>query len=248
MAVTSPTRPARRRRQTTAVVAAPGNPPAILVLEPGDHLTRYEFERCYEAMPEQQKAELIDGVVYMSSPVRYATHGQPHAQIMTWLGVYSAATPGCGLGDNASVRLDLANEPQPDGLLRLERDAGGASFISSDGYVEGPPELIAEIAASSASYDLHDKLRIYQRHRVQEYVIWRIYDRQIDWFCLHEGRYGPLPADEAGIVHSRIFPGLWLHGPAMLAGDLAQVLTTLQTGLTSAEHAAFVATLQARIG
>ena len=44
-------------------------PPRILPLEHGDHLTREEFERRYEAMPHVRKAELIEGVVYMPSPV-----------------------------------------------------------------------------------------------------------------------------------------------------------------------------------
>jgi Uma2 family endonuclease len=146
------------------------------------------------------------------------------------------------------VRLDLENAPQPDALLRLEETANGASRIGVDGYVEGPPELIVEIAASSVSYDLHDKLRVYRRHGVKEYVVWRIHDRQIDWFHLHEGRYEQLPAHADGSVRSRVFPGLWLCVPALLAGNLARVLATLQQGLASAEHADFVAALPDRTG
>ncbi|MBP7961692.1 MAG: Uma2 family endonuclease [Caldilineaceae bacterium] len=237
------------RKHRSRQVAGRGDPTeaAILALTPGDRLTRYEFERRYDAMPDLKKAELIEGVVYMPSPVRYDVHGQPHAQIMGWLFVYSTATPGTGIGDNTSVRLDLENEPQPDALLRLERGAGGASTIGADGYVAGPPELIVEIAASSASYDLHDKLRVYQRHGVQEYGVWRIYEGQIDWLSLHQGRYEPLPADEAGVVRSLVFPGLWLDVPALLAGELAQVLATLQAGLASPQHAAFVQAVQAKL-
>lgn len=221
--------------------------PKVPRLEPGDHLTRYEFERRYDAMPALKKAELIDGVVYMPSPVRYDVHGQPHAQIMTWLGTYSAATPGVGIGDNASVRLDLENEPQPDALLRLDTAAGGASRVSDDGYIEGPPELIVEVTVSSASYDLHDKLRVYRRHGIQEYVVWRILDQQLDWFVLEEGRYVPLPADEHGVVRSQVFPGLWLDVQALLAGDLARVLAVLQQGLASEEHNTFVQRLKEKL-
>src|SRR5262250_2667499 len=88
-------------------------------LENGDRLTRPEFERRYEAMPHLKKAELIEGVVYVPSPVRYEGHGRQHSAILTWLGVYMASTPGVGAGDNTTVRLDLDNEPQPDALLRL---------------------------------------------------------------------------------------------------------------------------------
>ena len=115
-------------------------------LENGDRLSRYEFERRYERRPDVRKAELIEGVVYVSLPVRARGHGEPHAHLMTWLGVYSAATPGVHLADNATVRLDLDNEPQPDALLRLEPDKGGRSSITADDYIEGAPELIVEIA------------------------------------------------------------------------------------------------------
>lgn len=213
-------------------------------LESGDHLTRGEFERRYSAMPEVKKAELIEGVVYMESPVRFESHGQPHAHIVGWLFVYCAATVGVFLGDNVTVRLDPDNEPQPDALLRLEPEQGGRSRVTPDDYIEGPPELVVEIAASSASYDLHDKLRVYRRNQVPEYVVWRIYDRALDWFYLQGETYVRLAPDEHGIVRSRAFPGLWLAVEALLRGDLAAVLATLQQGLASEEHSALVSRLK----
>jgi Uma2 family endonuclease len=156
------------------------------------------------------------------------------------LGLYCAATPGVDLGDNASVRLDLENEVQPDALLRLDAAAGGASRISPDDYIEGAPELIVEIASSSASYDMHDKLRVYRRNGVREYLVWQVNDRRVDWFHLVEGQYVPLAADGEGVVRSRTFPGLHLAVPALLAGDLATVLRVLQQGLETAEHAELV--------
>ncbi|WP_052317439.1 MULTISPECIES: Uma2 family endonuclease [Caldilinea] len=113
------------------------------------------------------------------------------------MGVYSAHTPHTGVGDNVSVWPDLENEPQPDALLCLDAAAGGTSMIDADGYIASPPELIVEIVASSASYDLHnkllhDKLRVYPRCGVQEYLVWRVYDQAIDWFALSEGRYLPV--------------------------------------------------------
>ncbi len=218
--------------------------PKVLPLENGDRLTRHEFERRYAAMPHIKKAELIEGVVYISSPLRFEPHAEPHGQIITWLGVYHAATPGVRLGDNATVRLDMDNEPQPDGLLRLNESVGGQSRLSEDGYVEGAPELIVEVAASSASYDLRDKLRVYRRNQVQEYLVWQVYDQHLDWFRLREGEYVPLQPDAAGVVCSEIFSGLWLAVPALLEGNLAEVLAVLQQGLTTPEHAAFVEQLK----
>ncbi|WP_083775332.1 Uma2 family endonuclease [Gloeothece citriformis] len=152
-------------------------------LENGDRLTRAQFERRYHAMPDHIKAELIEGIVYiMASPLRITQHGEPHAHIMGWLSFYKAFTPNLQLGDNSTVRLDLDNEPQPDALLRIK--VGGQSIIGEEGYVEGAPELIVEIAASSVSYDLHQKLKVYRRNGVQEYLVWRVEDAQLDWFRL----------------------------------------------------------------
>jgi hypothetical protein len=218
----------------------------VLSLESGDRLTRAEFERRYDAMPHIKKAELIEGVVYVPSPVRSASHAQPHGLIITWLGVYAAATPGVELNDNATVRLDLDNEPQPDALLRLDERLGGQSRLSPDDYIEGGPELIAEIAASSAAYDVHDKLRAYRRNQVQEYLIWQVYEHRLDWWRLQEGTYVPLQADTRGIVRSEVFPGLWLAVPALLEGNLADVLATLQIGLATPEHQAFTEQLSTR--
>lgn len=215
-------------------------------LESGDRLTRCEFERRYEAEANHRKAELIEGVVYMSSPVRAESHAEPHGCIITWLGVYCAATPGVHFGDNATVRLDLDNEVQPDGLLRLEPESGGHARISKDGYIEGAPELIVEVAASSASYDMHNKLRVYRRNEVQEYIVWQVYDKRVDWFHLTEGEYVSLSANVAGVIASQIFSGLRLAVPALLAGDLAAVLAELQKGLRTAKHAALVKRLQGK--
>lgn len=210
-----------------------------LPLESGARLSRTEFERRYEAMPHIKKAELIEGVVYMPSPVRIE-HGRTHGQIMLWIGTYQTATPGVDFGDNATVRLDADNEVQPDAFLRLEAASGGASRISDDHYLEGAPELIVEIAASSASYDLYDKKRVYRRNGVQEYIVWRVYDEALDWFQLQAGEYHRVETGEDGLIRSRVFPGLHLDVEALLAGDLSVVLATVRAGTETEEHATFV--------
>ena len=136
---------------------------AIPTLEPGDRLTRDEFERRYAAMPALKKAELIEGVVYMPSPVRVRRHGGPHAKIITWLGHYQAQTPGVEVADNATARLDLDNEPQPDAMLYIIPERGGQVRITPDDYIEAAPELVAEVASSSASDDLNTKLHVCRR-------------------------------------------------------------------------------------
>ena len=231
--------PADEQRSSAAVIPPPP-------LESGDRLTREEFERRYEAMPGVKRAELINGVVYMGSPVRFRAHGRPHVLLLTWLGTYSALTPGVLCADNATVRLGADSEPQPDALLRLEPEAGGSSRISADDYVEGAPELLAEIAASSASYDLHDKMDVYRLGGVQEYLVWRVYEDQLDWFALQDGEYIRLMPDESGVIASQVFPGLRLARSALLEGNAAQVVAELQKGLGTGEHAAFVARPESR--
>jgi len=198
------------------------------LLENGDHLNRLEFESRYEKLPNLKKIELIEGVVYMGSPVRITQHGRPHSRIMLWLGTYQFAMPGTDLGDNCSVRLDMDNEPQPDALLRWE---DGNSTIDEEGYLVGAPELIVEIAASSQSYDLHSKKSLYRRHGVQEYLVWRINDQALDWFELQHGQYQRRTPDEHGVIASKRFSGLWLHVSALLADDMKMVMATLQVGL-----------------
>jgi len=226
-----------------AVIPRGGPPP----LENGDRLTRAEFERRYKAMPHIKKAELIEGVVYVPSPVHFESHSEPHAYIIGWLAMYCAAAPLVRLGDNATVRLDLDNEVQPDALLRLEPAQRGTSRISADDYVEGPPELVVEISATSASYDLHDKLKVYRRNGVQEYIVWQVLDQRLSWFVLEEGEYVSLSPDADGVIRSRVFPGLRLAVTALLAGDLATVVAELRRGTETDEHAAFVERLSQRV-
>ena len=214
----------------------------------GDRLSRAEFERRYQAHPEIKKAELIEGVVYMPTPVRFEQHGRPHFNIITWLGTYCAATPGIVAGgDNAAVRLDFENEVQPDALLRLEPEVGGRSRVTEDDYLEGPPELVVEIATSSAAYDLHDKRRVYARSGVLEYLVVQMYEQRLDWFILREGVYETLTPDADGVLRSETFPGLWLQSSALWSGDLAAMLAVLREGLASPEHVTFQARLQAQL-
>lgn len=225
---------------------APDFAPAIPELENGDRLTRPEFERRFDATPGLKMAELIEGVVYTSPRVRFRQHAGPHAHVAGWLGCYDAATPGVEAANSGHVRLDWDNMPQPDVLLLLPADRGGQTRISDDGYVEGAPELVAEIASSSVSYDLGPKLDAYRRNGVREYLVWRVLDGAFDWFELRDGRYEPQSPDAEGFLKSAVFPGLWLDPQALLAGGLARVLAVLNQGTASAEHAAFVKRLEAQ--
>ena len=229
-------------RRTSFLMATEIQPSSNAVapqLRPGDRLTRDEFERRYHAMPDVKRAELIEGVVYMPSPVSNDCHGAPHAKLIGWLITYESHTPGVQVSDNATVRLDWDNEPQPDALLRIVPKCGGQSR-DEEGYIANGPEWVGEVAASSVSYDLHDKKEAYRRNGVREYLVWRVEDCAIDWFVLRGGSYEPLQPGDGGVYRSEVFPGLWLDAKALLAGNTRQVLDVLNTGIRSAEHQAFV--------
>lgn len=227
------------------MVDVPSQRLTVPPLENGDRLNRFEFERRYAAMPHLRKAELIEGIVYMPAALRFRSHGQPHSWLVTWLGNYVAMTPGVSIGDNSTVWLDLNNAPQPDIVLLINAEAGGQSHLSEDDYIEGAPELLVEIAASSAAIDLHAKKQAYRRNVVREYLVWQVLEQKLDWFYLEQGEYLSLTIDPEGMLKSRVFPGLWLAVAALLDGNLPQVLAIGQTGLQSAAHAEFVQRLAA---
>ena len=193
-------------------------------LENGDRLTRDEFERRYWASPHIEKAELIEGVVYVASPVNFGKHGLPHGIVMGWLATYVDRHPETELGDNSTLRLDNDNEPQPDALLRYRE--GGTSTLDEDEYLVGVPELAIEVASSSTSIDTHAKKNAYRRNGIPEYIVWRVRDDAVDWFVLEQGEYVALQPDASGVIESRIFPGLRLNVPALVAMDLSAVMAT----------------------
>lgn len=216
-------------------------------LENGDRLSRDEFERRYAAMPANCKAQLIEGIVYMAAALRFRSHGKPHSQLNTWLSTYQIFTLGVEIADAATIRLDGDNEPQPDVVLLIDPKAGGQARLSDDDYIEGAPELLAEIAASTVSIDSILKKSVYERNGVQEYIVWCVLDQALDWFWLEHEKYVNLLPDEDGITRSRQFPGLWLDRAALLDGNMQQVLAVLQAGLASPEHQAFVSCLQEKL-
>jgi Uma2 family endonuclease len=212
-------------------------------LEQGECLGREEFEARYAAMRPGTKAELFEGIVYMPSPAGFE-HSRAHSDIVGWLSLYRAMTPGLTAHIEFSLRLGAANEVQPDAILRLEAAFGGKSRVAEDGYLDGPPELVVEVAATTSSYDLGPKFRLYEQAGVAEYIVWQVSNQRLSWFTLREGKYIPLLPDAAGVIASQVFPGLWLNGPALVAGKLQQVMLTLQQGLASPAYAAFSTALE----
>jgi Uma2 family endonuclease len=229
------------------VVNPASQPPAVLPLQNGDSLASREFLRRYERMPELKKAELIEGIVYMGSPVTRG-HAKPDGLVQLWLGTYAARTPGVEFLPNATVILDSENTVQPDALLRLLPQCGGRMNENKDGLMCGSPDLIVEVAASTASIDLHRKFRTYQRTGVSEYLVWLVSSSELKWFVLEEERYSErLPGPDGRIGSGRL-SGLVLDVKAMLALEAVGVLQALEEGLRSPQHASIVQRMKAALG
>ena len=217
--------------------------PEGLELHTGDRMTREEFHRIYQQMPEGFEAELIGGTVYVGSPLK-RKHGTNHLPLGTLFFAYEGTTPGVESGDNTTILLGEKGEPQPDLYLRVLPEFGGQSRTTRDDFVAGAPELISEIAHSSRAIDLHGKQEDYTYYGVLEYLVVCLKERQLRWFDLAAKK--ELQADADGILRIRTFPGLWIHSEALLAKDYRHMMSVLEQGLASAEHAEFVRRLAAK--
>ena len=209
----------------------------------GMRLTLDEFLSRWEAIPELKKAELIDGVVYVPSPVGI-DHGNLDTTIHWWLKQYKAATPGCRPANNATLKM-LGQSPQPDALLRILESHGGQSSGKGK-FFEGAPELAVEICVSSTEVDFGPKRNLYQRAGVQEYITIESFQPRIVWRALVNGKYQMIEPDAGGIFRSRCFPGLWLDSDALYADDEVRMMLALNAGLATPEHAQFVEELARR--
>ena len=209
-------------------------------LEFGDNLTREQFLRLWELNPAIKRAELIGGVVYMPSPVSIA-HGDTDIDLGGWTFIYKVATPGLACGSNATTILseDVA---QPEVNLRVLPEYGGKTWIKGK-YLAGPPEFLGAVCASSAAYDLHQKLDLYESAGVQEYLTVLVYDKEIRWHVLENGKYQILPPSADGISALAGLPGTLAGWCRVFPGRYAGVLDVLQKGIESSEHAAFVQSL-----
>ncbi|MGL4553259.1 MAG: Uma2 family endonuclease [Gemmataceae bacterium] len=217
---------------------------AVPPLRDGERLTREEFHRRYLAVTPHVKGwELIEGVVHMPSPVRVNHHGSPHARLISWLGNYEAATPGVQAMAAGTVILDDENEPHPDATLFVVPPHAAHARVTEDDYLDGPPEFVAEVSASTERIDLVAKFGVYQRRGIREYLVWRVGAVRIDWFVLRPDGYQPLAPHADRTLRSEAFPGLWLDPAALPGGDLARVLAALRAGTATPEHAAFVRSL-----
>jgi Uma2 family endonuclease len=220
------------------------DPPQGLV--DGQRLDQPTFHALYEAMPPGTWAELINGVVSMSSPVG-PLHGGVHALASGWVFLYEVRTPGVRALLTPSTVMELDSETQPDVMLRVLQECGGQTRVD-DRFVWGAPELVVEVAHTSRVKDLGPKLEFYERAGVQEYVVIAIKPDEIRWFVHRDGSFVELQVGADDLYRSEVFPGLWLDPKALLADDVPRIAAVVEQGCATPEHAEFVARLAARQG
>lgn len=224
-------------------ITRPRRSKSVPPLENGDQLNQKTFHARYQAMPEDFRAELIGGIVYVPSPQKIP-HSETQLLVVRWLDEYAEATPGTKALLNNTQILGPDSEPEPDACLFITSEHGGRVYVDKEDYLHGAPELIVEVSSSTESIDLHRKKQDYQKAGVREYVVVALRTQQVFWFIRQRGTYkeAPLPAD--GIFRSRAFPGLWLDAESMLRCQRQGVLAALKRGLATTEHTAFVAKLK----
>jgi Uma2 family endonuclease len=215
-------------------------------LEPGDRLDQKTFHERYEAMPEDFRAELIGGIVFVPSPLKIP-HSRHHMPLSAWLWLYEKETPGVQGFDNVTVILGPESEPQPDGCLIIEPECGGQVRVKED-FIHGAPEWMAEVASSTEAIDLHLKKADYEKAGVKEYVVVALRQQRVFWFVSRKSQFEELALAPDGIFRSEVFPGLWLDPNALLNLDAKRLHRVLQRGLKTKEHAAWVAELAKRAG
>jgi Uma2 family endonuclease len=224
-------------------IGGDGTMPPLPPLVEGDWLDQPTFHARYEAMPPGTRAELINGVVYMPSPVGLE-HGVAHAPVIFWLFYYANQTPGVQVGDNTTAILGRKSEPQPDAMLRILPEYGGRTRVEKK-MLHGTPELLVEVSHATRYVDLGPKLEDYQKAGVLEYVVRALEPDQVFWFVREEGVLVERPLGDDRLYHSVHFPGLWLDAEALIRCDGLRLLAVVDLGCATPEHAAFVAGLAA---
>ena len=227
------------------VTRKPSPAEAVALLYSGARMDREAFHELYGLTPETFKAELIDGEVHVASPVS-ARHGAPHANLIGWMFIYMSETPDVEVYDNTTSVLDGESETQPDAAMRILEACGGQTRVDADGYIRGAPELVVEVAQSTASIDLGKKKTAYEKAGVREYLVASLKEKTAHWFARRTAGFEPIAATRNGILRSECFPGLWLAERDFFESRIGIFIEKLRRGLASPEHAAFVAELNSR--
>ena len=183
----------------------------------------------------------------MASPQK-TPHAYGQSDVVRWLMAYEDDTAGTGMLFNTTDILGEYSQPEPDACLYILPEHGGQVWEDENQYLNGSPDLVAEVSWSSESIDLNRKKADYEEAGVREYIVVALRQNRVFWFIRRRGRFKELQPDPDGIYRSEVFPGLWLDPAALLRRDRKKLLAVLRQGLATPQHGAFVAKLAAKRG
>jgi len=166
------------------------------------------FEEFCFLVKDGEKADLIDGVIYMASPDNTDAN-----ELQGWLAtILSLFLDEVDLGklytSRVAFRLAKRNSPEPDiAFVKKQR-----LHLVKRGHVEGPPDAAIEIVSpDSIQRDYLKKRRQYQRFKVPEYwIIDEVRQRVVMLRLGEDGKYHQVKPKN-GELHSEVLPGFWFR-------------------------------------
>jgi Uma2 family endonuclease len=170
----------------------------------------YDFDAFCALVPDGQKADLIDGVIYLASPENIEHHRLNIWLIrLLWDYIDARRIVGEFFSSRIAFRLDKRESPEPDIAFVAGQTA---HLLINWGYVEGPPDWAAEIVSpESIDRDYHEKRLQYERYGVREYwIIDPLEQKMIAYRRARDGKYKEV-RPRKGIVTSKVIPGFWVR-------------------------------------
>ena len=180
----------------------------------------------YARIPDGQKADLIDGVIYVASPDTRRNDVRA-SLLQTVLTVY-AETKDLGetTGTRYAYRLSDTRAPEPD-LAFVGRER--VAHVLTDREGVGPPDVAVEIVSRDSRHrDYHDKFQLYQEAGVQEYWIIDPIQLRCSFYRLRQGEYGPVALEDGHLFRSEAVPGFWLDVHWLLGAQVPKATWCLE--------------------
>ena len=183
------------------------------------------IEEFYCLVPDGQKADLLDGVIYLASPdtrrsdrlsgfIKFLLQG--YADIRGLGEVY---------GSRFAFELSQFRAPEPDiAFVRTER----LHLVSERRMVGGPDIAVEIVSRDSRQRDYGEKKQLYAEAGVSEYWIVDPLQRRVEFHRLHAGHYELVPLEHNHIFRSVVLEGFWLEVEWLLTDPLPKAYEKLQ--------------------
>jgi Uma2 family endonuclease len=182
-------------------------------------------EEFFCLVPDGQKADLIDGVIYMASPDT-RRHDRLGGWIKFLLQGYTAVNRlGEVYGSRFAFALSEFRAPEPDvAFVRSER----LSLVEERRMVGGPDIAVEIVSRDSRQRDYGEKKQLYAEAGVSEYWIIDPLQQRVEFHRLHAGRYELVPLEHNRLFRSAVLEGFWLDVEWLVAKSLPNEYDILQ--------------------